>query len=326
MSGARRFLVATFIWFACMRAFAGIPVILSTDVGNEIDDQWAIAYLLTQPAFDTLGILSAHAPSLPDPSAHATYQLLQDEVEHRLGMRTHPPLLEGSSLPLVDLRTPRPNAAVQFLLEQSRAFTAEHRLNLLVIGAATDAASALLTDPTLKDRIRIVAMAFNDLSPGGAHEYNEMNDPRAWQVLLDSGVPLVVGTGDVCRKYLSLDFAAARDLLRDHGPVASWLWNDYELWYFRNVKPLRVNDFSKSWVIWDIITLAYLRGYTTQETVPRPGLDAAMNFVATPNRGTIERITSVDSSRLWADFTAGLDRLQQRQATAPGPSAEPSQP
>ena len=49
-----------------------IPVILSTDVGNEVDDQWAIAYLLTNPEFEVLGILSAHAPTLPDPSAHTT--------------------------------------------------------------------------------------------------------------------------------------------------------------------------------------------------------------------------------------------------------------
>ena len=41
-----------------------MPVILSTDVGNEIDDQWTIAYLLLQPRFDVLGVMSAHAPTI----------------------------------------------------------------------------------------------------------------------------------------------------------------------------------------------------------------------------------------------------------------------
>ena len=41
---------------------ARIPVILSTDVGNEIDDQWAVTYLLLQPRFKVLGVMSAHAP------------------------------------------------------------------------------------------------------------------------------------------------------------------------------------------------------------------------------------------------------------------------
>ena len=81
-------------FFFCLVATsmaASIPVVLSTDVGNEIDDQWAITYLLSQPNFDVRGILSAQAPSLPDPSAHRTFTILQDVVEHRLGMAKHAP-------------------------------------------------------------------------------------------------------------------------------------------------------------------------------------------------------------------------------------------
>ena len=84
-----------------------IPVILSTDVGNEIDDQWAVAYMLVNPQFDVLGIISAHAPTLPPPSAHTTYLVLHDEVENRLGQSSHPPLFEGSSVPLQPTRRSR---------------------------------------------------------------------------------------------------------------------------------------------------------------------------------------------------------------------------
>lgn len=64
-------------------------------LANEIDDQRVVAYMLLNPAFDVRGIVSAHAPSLPDPSAHATYLVLKHEVEHRLGMRIHPPSTHG---------------------------------------------------------------------------------------------------------------------------------------------------------------------------------------------------------------------------------------
>jgi len=94
-------LVALSLFLAVSAASAKQPVILSTDVGNEIDDQWAIAYLLTDAQdFDVLGIISAQAPTLPRPSAHYTYQVLVDEVENRLNMAEHPPLFEGSSSPL----------------------------------------------------------------------------------------------------------------------------------------------------------------------------------------------------------------------------------
>ncbi len=300
-------------------ATASTPVILSTDVGNEIDDQWAIVWLLTDPAFDVRGILSAHAPSLPDPSAHASYRILRNVVEQRLGLVAHPPLLEGASLPLTSRTTPQPSAATDFLLAQSRGFTPEHPLTVLVIGAATDVASALITDPTLAQRIRVVAMAFRSLGPGGANEYNEQNDPRAWQVLLHADVPLTIGTAEVCERTLGLNFAQARDLLANHGPVAAWLWQEYQTWYFSNVKPLRVNDFSKPWVIWDVITLAYVRGLATATAQPRPELDDSMNFRPGAPGATVNLVTTLDTARVWREFLAHLDRFQQTHRVQPPP-------
>ena len=59
-------------------------------------------------------------------------------------------------------------------------------------------------------------------------------------------------------------------MLESRGAIGAWLWDEYQTWYFRVVKPLRVNDFSKAWVIWDNITLAYVLGMTTQHTSARP--------------------------------------------------------
>ena len=295
-------------------ATAPVPVILSTDIGNEIDDQWAVAWLLTDPGFAVRGILSAHAPSLPDPAAHTSFRILRTVVEQRLGLATHPPLLEGSSLPLTSRTTPQPSAAATFLVEQSRGFTPERRLTVLVIGAATDAASALLLDPTITQRIRIVAMAFRNFGPGGASEYNELNDPRAWQVLLHSDVPLTVGTGEVCERTLGLNFAGARDLLANHGPVAAWLWGEYQDWYFRVVKPLRVPDFSKRWVIWDVITLAYVRGLATATPQARPELDDSMTFRPGRPGATVNVIDAVDTAAVWKQFLGSLDWFEQTHA------------
>jgi purine nucleosidase len=291
--------------------FAQTPVILSTDVGNEIDDQWAVAYMLANPeAFDVLGIVSSHAPSLPDPSAHYTYLVLKDEVENRLGMTTHPPLLEGSSIPLADNKTPIVNAGVTFIVDASKHFSSDNRLTILTIGAATDVASAILEDPTIVARIRIVAMAFTSW-PDGGNEYNVANDVKAWQVILDSDVPVVIGPGDVCRANLSLGLDDAKQLVGNRGPVGEWLYAEFALWYFREVKPLRVDDFSKKWVIWDTITLAYVEGLTTQESHPRPTLSDTMQFGPRRSAQSVIWITTVDSKRMWEDFTSKLDAYQR---------------
>lgn len=290
-----------------------IPAILSTDVGNEIDDQWAIAYLLTNPEFEVLGILSAQAPSVPAPSAHYTYMVLRDEVENQLRMATHPPLFEGSSLPLADTKTPRINGGVDFIVQSSKSFTQDNRLTVFTIGAATDVASAILEDPSIVGRIRVVAMGFESWSRGG-DEYNVVNDVNAWQVILQSDVPLVVGAGDVCRSHLALTFDQARDLIGKQGPLGEWLWDEYQDWYYRFVKPLRKDDFSKTWVVWDIITMAYALKMTSQVVYSRPTLRDDLSFEHPQTNKTITWITAVDEKRLWADFVAKLDIYQRSHA------------
>jgi purine nucleosidase len=294
-------------------AARGIPVILSTDVGNEIDDQWAVLYLLTNPQFDVLGMVSAHAPTLPPPSAHYTYRVLVDEVENHMDLQSHPPLFEGSSLPLADTHSARDNAGVDFIVRTSRAFSKDNRLDVLTIGAATDVASAIIEDPEITERIRVVAMGFNRW-PDGGDEFNVANDPRAWQAILDSDVPVVIGSGDVCRAYLALTPAQAQALVADHGPLGAWLWHEYQDWYYRNVKPLRVDDLSKPWIIWDIITAAYVEGFATGESKPRPRLGDNMVFEHPATSQNITWITSLDSKRLWADFIDHLDDFSRRHA------------
>ena len=287
-------------------------MVLSTDVGNEIDDQWAIVYLLLQPKFQVLGVMSAHAPTITAPAGLTSHRILVDVVENRLGMRRHPPLIEGGSKPLDDAKTPRQSLAAKFLIEQSRSFSKEKRLTVLMIGAATDVASAILIDPSIVDRIRVVQMG--STNERGGEEFNVANDVHAVQAILDSNIPLVIGSGDVCRASLSLTFSQAEKLLAHHGAIGEWLWDEYQAWYFRVVKPLRINDFSKPWVIWDNITLAYVLGMTDQRDAPRPKMRDNMTFEQGPTDGPgrmVTWITDVDEDRMWKDFFYLVDGYQR---------------
>ncbi|MDX2033789.1 MAG: nucleoside hydrolase [Blastocatellia bacterium] len=288
---------------------ARVPVILSTDVGNEVDDQWTIAWLLLSPRVEVLGVMSAQAPTIAAPAGRTSYRILRDVVENRLAMRVHPPLIEGGSLPLENAQTPRPSPAVRFLIEKSKPFTRENRLTVLMIGAATDVASAILTDPTITGRIRVIQMGFTNRQ--GGNEFNIANDPRAAQAILDSDVPLVIGPGDVCRASLSLGFQQAEGLLAARGPIGAWLWEEFQAWYFRYVKPIRVNDFSKPWIIWDNITLAYVLGMTSHQTAPRPRMQGDFTFVPGAPGREVTWITDVDEERMWADFFSLLDDYQR---------------
>ena len=40
-------------------------VLLTTDCGVDMDDQWAIVHLALHPAFDLRSVVTTHAPNLP---------------------------------------------------------------------------------------------------------------------------------------------------------------------------------------------------------------------------------------------------------------------
>ncbi|MCX7011583.1 MAG: nucleoside hydrolase [Candidatus Sumerlaeota bacterium] len=295
---------------------ARIPVVLSTDVGNEIDDQWAIVWLLTHPAFDVKGILSAHAPTIRPPAGRTALLILRHIVERRLNMAAHPSLVEGASEPLVDAHTPRSSAAAKFLIASSKDFNARRRLNVLTIGPATDLASAILEDPGIVDRIQVVDMGFLDWPDNGL-DFNVANDVSAMQATLVSGVPLVVGSTEVCKRGLAVGYEQVREMVGARGPIGQWLWHEYQAWYYRRVKPLRKEDFSKPWVIWDIVVLAHLLGMTKQETYPRPVLRDDLKFSHPATDRTIDWITEINTKRVWADFLEKLDAYEATHALPP---------
>jgi inosine-uridine nucleoside N-ribohydrolase len=285
-------------------------VVLTTDCGAEVDDQWALAHLALGDAWDLKGVVTTHAPNLRAPAAESAAQAARAV----LGVlkRDATPVFAGSSLPLESGDRPRPNAGVDFLLEQARGRSPEDRLTVLVIGAATDVASALLVDPSWADRVELVAMAF-DGWPDGGDVWNVKNDVRAWQVLLRSRAPIVVGDIRVTRKSLAMTAARAHTLGLDETPAGRFLVAMLTDWLARNA-PLarRVTGADQTWPIWDEVTTAHLMGLTRTEARPRPRLRDDLTFDHRASEGTVEWVTAIDADRLWAALVHGLRRAAPR--------------
>src|SRR5207244_2948612 len=68
------------------------PVLLSTDCGCEMDDQWALALLALSPAFELRAVVGAHRPT---PAAAAAADHAR-EVLRRMNLREAPPILAGA--------------------------------------------------------------------------------------------------------------------------------------------------------------------------------------------------------------------------------------
>jgi len=301
--------------FPTLAASQPRDIILTTDCGTEIDDQWAIVYLMLSPGLNVKGVVTTHAPNLAEPRSETSAACVRD-VFRRLEIPSPPPVFAGSSVPLRG-REPLPNAGVDLIVKMSRAYSSKNRLVVLTIGATTDVASALLVDPTLGDRIEIVTMGFNSW-PKGTDNWNIRNDPLAYSVILESRAPITIGAGDVCRTHLKLSSASAKELMRGHGAVAEWLADLFQDWITKNGASAAQDVGPQQWVIWDTIVVAHLLGYTTSRSYPRPGLNTAdTTFVPWKTGGEIGWVTAVDEKRMWPDFVARLDKLR---AGSPKPS------
>ena len=176
------------------------PVVLITDIGVEVDDHWTMAHLALAPEIELKGVVTTHAPNLAAPAAETSASYAR-ELAAKLPAKFRPTIIAGSSKPLASPGKPLPNSGVDFLIDQAKGRTRDSRLTVVVIGAATDAASALLTDPTWADRVMIVAMGFNGY-PSGGDPWNVKNDPIAWRTLLESRVPIVVGDVEITKRLL----------------------------------------------------------------------------------------------------------------------------
>jgi len=176
-----------------------IPVLLDTDIGSDIDDAVALAYLLRQPRCELLGIATVTGR----PEARAA---LADAICRAAG-REDVPIHPGAAQPLLTpVRQPEvpqasildrwphrrdfePNSAVDFLRRTIRSRPGE--VVLLSIGPFTNVALLFALDPEIPSLLRgYVSMGgvFTRRVAGAPLcEWNALNDPYATAIVYRTG-------------------------------------------------------------------------------------------------------------------------------------------
>ena len=171
------------------------PVLIDTDIGDDVDDAFALALALRLPALRVCGITTVAGPV--EQRARLAYMIANAAGQRGIpiapgssAMRdgrpgparfSHGPLLAAAP-PLA----PAP-AATDLILACARAAPP---LTIIALGPLTNVAAALDRDPALARRARVVAMA-GTLGPPYP-DWNLRCDPAAARRVLDSGIPLTM--------------------------------------------------------------------------------------------------------------------------------------
>ena len=160
-----------------------IDVVLDTDAYNEIDDQFAIAYLLkNQDKLRIKGFCAApffnSNSSSPKDGMERSYleiaKLLDFAGEGELKQKVY----RGSESYLPNEKTPVESEAADFLASLSRQYSPENPLYIVAIGAITNVASAFLKYPEMKERTVVVWLGGHALHADQAGHRRRKNSLR----------------------------------------------------------------------------------------------------------------------------------------------------
>ena len=157
-------------------------LILDADTDNEIDDLYAIAYLLqADENVNLLGISSAQW--FHQLSGDSTVYRSQERNERlvELAGRTAVPLPLGADMIMGKPwggYEPRDSPAARFIIEQARATPPGEKLAVMSIGATTNLASAIALDSTIASRIVAYTLGFRYNFEEGYWNKDEFNIRR----------------------------------------------------------------------------------------------------------------------------------------------------
>ena len=302
-----------------------IPVLLDTDVGTNVDDALALAYLLRQPRCELVGV-STVSGDVARRAACAEVlcrECGRDDIPVHCGAPG--PMLSGTgqaAVPLYAAIAHRPHrtdrtvgTAVEFMRSTIRARPGE--IALLTIGPLTNIALLFALDPELPTLLKaVVSMAGVYYPHERPVETNVAADPVAAAVVFaatarpSSAPHTLVGLNVTTRCTLADDDVRAR--LRGAVPPAPVALEMAEA-FFRTRRHATFNDPLAAAAVFAPDVCTYEPGTVTM-VLDRPGEEAARTYFApdraAPNRSSTQRVAR--GVRLELFFDEYFDTLSGR--------------
>lgn len=288
-----------------------VDAVLDTDAYNEIDDQFAIAYLLkNQDRIRIRGFCATpffNEKSIsPADGMEKSYHEIKKVLELAGYAHRSFPVCRGSSSYLSDENTPAASEAADFLVEISKNYTSNTPLYILAIGAITNVASAFLKCPDMKERTVVVWLGGHSLHHCDTVEFNMKQDIAAARVIFGCGVPLVQLPCVGVIELLNTTRFELEHWLVGKNPLADYLaHNTIEL------AESYAAGLPWSRTIWDVSAVAWLvndgQRFLSYRTIPAPIPEYNGQYTIDRDRHPISYVYHVNRDALLADLFQKLD-------------------
>jgi inosine-uridine nucleoside N-ribohydrolase len=248
-------------------------VIVDMDIGDDVDDAFALGLLLQSPEIDIVGITTAWGDTAL--RAQLLERMLRETGHSQIpvaqGIAT-----TGNPQPFTQARyaqrgkLPAKIDAVDFMLEQIKRQPGQ--ITLLALGPLTNIGAAIQRDATTFGKLKQVAMMGGSVRSGyrksqyvparaADKEYNIISDIASAQKLFTSGVPIVMMPVDSTQ--IRLDEVERNALLGHGSPVTDALALLYHQW-INAYQPWSSNMPS----LFDVVPVAWMIDPSVCPTTP----------------------------------------------------------
>ena len=287
-----------------------VDVVIDTDTYNEIDDQYALSYLIKSD--EKLGLKAIYAAPFfnekstgPADGMEKSYREIMNVLTllEREDLKEH--VYRGSTEYLPSETEPVISDAAKDLAERAMNYTEEHPLYVVAIAAITNVASALLLNPDIKNRIVLIWLGGNATNWPDNKEFNLYQDVAGARIVFGCGVPLVQLP---CMGVVSAFTTSGPELeyhLRGKNKLCDYLVN------VTTTEAAACNG-GPVWTrpIWDVTAVAWLLDGDFEEDClihsPIPEYDNRYAF--DNNRHFIKYVYHIKRDKLFADLFAKLSR------------------
>lgn len=218
---------------------APIPVILDTDIGDDIDDTWALGFLLCSPELDLKLVVGDNGK--PQYRAKLLAKFLEragrSDVAVGVGLEVNPKddARQAEWIKDYDLkkypgkiRADGVQAIIDTIMKSRQPVT------LIAIGPVQNVAEALKREPRIAKRARFVGMHGSvRVGYGGnkkpAPEYNVVQAAQACQIVFTAPWEITITPLDTCDRVM-LRGEKYQRMLKSQSRVASDVIANYRLW------------------------------------------------------------------------------------------------
>ncbi len=290
-------------------------VILDTDAFNEVDDQFAISWLILENG-KKVELLSINAaPFLNNNSISAEdgmeksyreiFKLMKliDETGYDIPIKASSvPVFKGSARFMTEDKMPVPSDAAENIVKT--VSESKETVYVIAIGAITNVASAIKMNPDIVNNMVVIWLGGHAWDQSNTKEFNMMQDIPSAQVVFDSKVPIIqIPCHGVCTA-LATNAPELKYYLEGKNPLSQYLCENV-------IKEIADYDRNcRTRIIWDISAVAVLilKNSADIVTLPTPIITPMYTYSFDAGRHHMLLVRRLNRDRIFTEIFKKLTK------------------